>query len=213
MAHVLIVVARKYNGHEFWTALGVLSDRGHTYTVVSTDKIIADEINLNHQTRIEHTLDEDVAPMLKDALMIISGNMADTERNWYHPKVLNLVERANEAGMPIAAICCSVPAIRGAAKDKRVSFFPLVRSKDLLTRAGAIPAGTVMTRDQNLVTAEHQMATEYWAEEFCNLLEGKPPEHVFTLTSFKAPGFPAKLPAGIEKIGPVMEMKKKKVNK
>ncbi len=117
-------------------------------------------------------------------VMIVSGNMADTENYWNYRRVQTVFDNANAADLAIAAICCSVPAIRNVARGKKVSFFPLVRSRDLLKRAGAILQTVALTRDKNLVTAEHQMASQMWADEFCNLLEGKPPEYVLHDSGF-----------------------------
>ena len=52
----------------------------------------------------------------------------------------------------------------------------------------AILQTVALTRDQNLVTAEHQMATQMWAEEFCNMLEGRDSEHVMTESGFTPMG-------------------------
>lgn len=177
MSHILVVCARRYNGHELWTALGVIKERGHSFEVVSTDYIIQDEITMQ-PNRIKHTIfEKEYTAEEFDAFMIVSGNMADTEAYWRHPTVLKLIEDANELNHPIAAICCSVPTIREVAEAKKVSFFPLLRSRELLKNAGAILMTVALTRDQNLVTAEHQMASQMWAEEFCNLIEGKPTQY------------------------------------
>jgi len=184
--HILVVVARRYNGHELWTALGTYKQRGHTFEVISTGNVLQDEITMR-ANRIKRTIDDvDPSEMESkfDALMIVSGNMTDTEKYWQHPRVLEYVRVAESLGKPIAAICCSVPTIRDAAFEKKVSYFPLVRSRELLVRAGAILQTTALTRHKNLVTAEHQMASQVWAEEFCNLLEGKPQEHIFTDSGF-----------------------------
>lgn len=180
MSHILVVCARRYNGHELWTALGVIKQRGHTFELISTDTIIQDEITMQ-PNRIKRTTHEVLPKEIEegkfDAFMIVSGNMADTEAYWKDDRVLSYIRTANEANLPIAAICCSVPTIREVAKDKKVSFFPLVRSRKLLTDAGAILQTVALTRDKNLVTAEHQMASQMWAEEFCNLIEGKEVEY------------------------------------
>lgn len=179
MSHVLVVCARRYNGHELWTALGVIKERGHTFELISTDYVIQDEITMR-PNKIKRIIDEvspeDIAGQF-DAFMIVSGNMADTEAYWKHDRVLKYIDTSNDLGLPIAAICCSVPTVRQVARDKKVSFFPLVRSRKLLQDAGAILQSVALTRDQNLVTAEHQMASQMWAEEFCNLIEGKPVQY------------------------------------
>jgi putative intracellular protease/amidase len=172
MTHVLVVVARQYNGHELWTSLGVLQQRGHTFEVISTETLISDEVT-GQRTRIKRTLDDVLSLNGFGALMFVSGNMADTEAYWHDSRTLAYVEEAYLAHLPIAAICCSVPTIRAAAKGKNVSFFPLVRSRSLLEEAGAILSTLTYCVDGNLVTAEHQMATQMWAEAFCDILEGK----------------------------------------
>lgn len=175
MSKVLVICARRYNGHELWTSLGILKNRGHTFEIASTDYIIRDEIT-DKPNRIKQLVkDINVTPYNDyDAFMIISGNMQDTEAYWKDNHVLKIIDTFNFKEMPIAAICCSVPTIRYATRGKKVSFFPLIRSRDLLKREGAILQTVAMTRDKNLVTAEHQMATQMQVEEFCNLLEGKP---------------------------------------
>jgi putative intracellular protease/amidase len=188
MARILVVCARRYNGHELWTALGVIKQRGHTFELISTDYIIQDEITMQ-PNRIKRIIDEVEPREMEDfnAFMIVSGNMADTEAYWKHQRVQQYILNANEQGKPIAAICCSVPTIREAAYGKKVSFFPLVRSRQLLSDAGAILQTVALTRDSNLVTAEHQMASQMWAEEFCALIEGLEP-----LYSLKDSGYTPK---------------------
>jgi putative intracellular protease/amidase len=172
---VLIVCARRYNGHELWTTLGVLQESGIGFEVISSDRLIMDEVTFK-PNKIQRTIEDVEASELDelDGLMIISGNMDDTEAYWKHPKVLSYVAKAGQRDLAIAAICCSVPTIRGVASGKRVSFFPLVRSRDLLMRAGAILTTVAMTVDGRLVTAEHQMASQIWAEAFVEVLQGKP---------------------------------------
>jgi putative intracellular protease/amidase len=170
---VLIIVARRYNGNELWTTLGALVSRGHSFTIASMALEIVDEVTGQHnliKTLVEATLEIEY-----DALMVISGNMEDTEAYWTMPHVQSLVGDFYTAKKPIAAICCSVPTVRLAAKGKKVSYFPLMRSKELLERAGALPQPVSITVDGNLVTAENQMGSQVWAEAFCDVLEGKDP--------------------------------------
>jgi len=172
---VLIVVAKRYNGHELWTTLGILQEAGIEFEVISSQTLISDEIT--HQPNsIERAIDDVHPDELKnfDGLMIISGNMQDTEAYWDHPRVLEYVDMAQKLDIGIAAICCSVPTIRNAAEGKKVSFYPLVRSKFKLEQAGAICQTISITVDGKLVTAEHQMATQTWAESFTEVLKGEP---------------------------------------
>lgn len=173
--NVLIIVARRYNGHELWVALGILQDRGHTFEVASTAYMIQDEVT--GQPNKIHLLVKDVSSIEKyDALMVVSGNMSDTEAYWTDPYAQRIVRAFVEANKPIAGICCSVPTVRQAARGKRVSYFPLIRSRDLLEQAGAVLCNVSVSVDDNLVTAEHQMATQMWTESFCDILEGKTPQ-------------------------------------
>ena len=168
---VLVIVARRYNGHELWTALGVMQEAGIEFDVVSRTKNIVDEVTRQPNT-IEMVLEDVTSLDGYDGLMFVSGNMDDTESHWHDPHIQSLVEMA--ADMPVAAICCSVPIIRGLVSGKKVSFFPLVRSKILLEEAGAILSTVSISVDGNLVTAEHQMASQVWSEQFVKVLEGEP---------------------------------------
>jgi len=173
---VLIVVAKRYNGHELWTTLGTLQEAGIKFEVISSQTLISDEIT--HQPNvIERTINDVHPDELQDfdGLMIISGNMQDTEAYWDDINVLSYVDKAHDLDIGIAAICCSVPTIRNAAEGKKVSFYPLVRSKFRLEQAGAICQTVSITVDGKLVTAEHQMATQTWAESFVEVLKGESP--------------------------------------
>lgn len=174
-SHVLVLVAQTFNSHEFWVALGILRQRGHKVTVASTDYIITDDVS-GEQNRSKFLISDIKEIDTFDALMVISGDWANIEEYWHEPKTQKIVKQFHTAEKPIAAICRAVTTIRRAAKGKRVSFFPLVRSRELLEKAGAILCSTSVTVDGNLVTAEHQMATQMWAEAFCAVLEKKTPE-------------------------------------
>ncbi len=189
MTHVLVVCARRYNPLELFPALTIMKSRGHTYEVVSTDTIIQDEPTMT-PSKIKRTIDDvkDVSEF--GALMIVSGNSYDTESYWHDKRVLEYVKIFQVKTLPIAAICAAVPIIRFAAKGRKVSFFPLIRSREILVGAGAILQNVSMTRDHNLVTAEHEMATEIWAEEFCNLMEGLPAEPPLVDSGFRPLGRP-----------------------
>jgi putative intracellular protease/amidase len=195
---ILIVVARRYNGHELRTILGALNSKGHKYSIVSTDHIIEDEVT-HEPLKLRYKVG-DINPD-HDALVIVSGYMPDTEAYWVDPTVLKYVETFNEEEKVIAAICGAVPTIRFAAEGKRVSFFPLIRSRQLLQDAGAILMPTTLTIDANLVTAEHTMASQVWAEEVCNRLEGKPPIHRFEPSGFVPKGrTPRRTPKALARI-------------
>jgi putative intracellular protease/amidase len=195
MSKVLVVCARRYNGHELWTALGVMQERGHEFEVVSTDKTIKDELTLR-----------------PDAIMIVSGNMKDTEAYWDDKTVLKLISDINQDDGVVAAICCSVPTIRQVANGKQVSFYPLVRSRERLRDAGAILKTVALTVDGRLVTAEHQMATQMWAEEFCNVLEGLPPEYNLQDSGYVPKGRPRRITPELQKIMDINRIKKETQN-
>lgn len=169
---VLVVCAQRYNGHELWTFLGVLQEAGMDFEVISTNTRISDEIT-GQPNVIERTLDDVKTLEGFDAVAFVSGNMKDTESYWDDPRTLSYVREAHEQDLPIAAICCSVPTVRYAAKGKKVSYFPLLRSTARLKQAGALPQTVSISVDGKLVTAEHQMATQMWAEAFVRVLNGE----------------------------------------
>lgn len=171
---VLLVVARRYNGHELWTALKLLQANKIDFEVVSTDYLVRDEITLqpNNIDRILTDLPENVVDDF-DGFMIVSGNMDDTEAYWEHPIVQKLVKDFDAAGKAIAAICCSAPTIACVARDKRVSAYPLIRSRHHLARFGALLQNVSVSVDGNLVTAENQMVTHLWTNTFIRVLNGE----------------------------------------
>jgi len=168
---VLVVCARRYNGHELWTFLGVLQEAEIDFEVISTATLIEDEITYQPNL-IDRTLDDVESVKGFDGLAFVSGNMKDTEAYWDDPRALRYVRQAIRANIPIAAICCSVPTVRAATYGKKVSYFPLLRSTELLERAGALCQTISITVDDKLVTAEHQMATQTWAEAYVRVLNG-----------------------------------------
>ena len=187
MSHVLVICAKRYNGHELWTLLGVLQEREHTFEVVSQETLIRDELTLRPNT-IERTVYEVYNTFEHDAVCIVSGNMADTEAYWTDKHVINLLEGFRAAEKVCAAICCSVPTLAPIVHGIKVSYFPLVRSRHRLKNAGAILQNTSLTIDGLFATAENQMMTEMWAEEICNLLEGKPVQYKMVDSGFTPKG-------------------------
>lgn len=191
MSHLLVICAKRYNGHELWTLLGVIQKRGHSFEVVSQETLIRDELSLRPNS-IERTVYE-VSPQEIpdfDAICVVSGNMADTEAYWTDKKVQDLLISFRNSSKLVAAICCSVPTLAPVAKGVKVSFFPLVRSRQRLAQYGAILQTTSLTVDHEarMITAENQMISQMWADEICNMLEGKPQQHVFHDSGFVPKG-------------------------
>lgn len=191
MARLLVACAKRYNGHELWTLLGVLQKRGHSFEVVSQEKLIRDELTLRPNI-LDRTLYE-VSPEETnafDAMLVVSGNMDDTEAYWTDTHMVQLLQAFKEAGKVLGAICCSVPTLGPVAKDVHVSYFPLVRSKHRLLRFGAILETVSVTVDAEAktVTAENQMMTEIWGHEISNMLEGLPPTITFQASNFTPKG-------------------------
>ena len=175
MKDVLLLVARRYNGHELWTALGVLADAGKTFEVISTDLEVADELT-GRRNVLERTLDSVDPEKVVDefnAFMIVSGNMKDTEAYWDDPQAQALVRAFDFEKKPLAAICCSVPSLWQVVEGVQVSFFPLVRSRQKLRLGGANLSTLTVSVDGRVVTAENQMATTMWAEMFVKVLNGE----------------------------------------
>lgn len=191
MSHLLVACAKRYNGHELWTLLGVLRKRGHTFEVVSQEKLIKDELTLRPNT-LDRTL-YDVAPAEArdyDAMVVVSGNMDDTEAYWTDQHMEDCLKAFKDADKVVGAICCSVPTLAPVATGVHVSFYPLVRSKQRLLKYGALlePVSLTVDQEAKTVTAENQMMTEMWGNEICNMLEGKPPIYTFKESGFMPKG-------------------------
>jgi len=184
MAHVLIVVSRRYNPGEFLGSIKVLKQRGHTFDIVSSSLVITSEVK-HTPNKLSRVIDEVQSMDGYDGLIIISGNPSDTEIYWNHPVCQKLVVEANAQGLIIAAVCSAVPAIRRAAKGKTVSVYPLLKSIALLEDAGAIISKTSLSTDGNVVTAENEQMNSMWMTNVCDVLEGKPPTYVLHESPFK----------------------------
>jgi putative intracellular protease/amidase len=198
MSSLLIICAKRYNGHELWTLLGVLQERGHKFEVVSQDTLIQDELtlrpNIIERTVWQVDIDESRGDKY-DAVVVVSGNMSDTEKYWTDNHVINLLKAFKAEGKVCAAICCSVPTLAPIATGVKVSFFPLLRSRQRLTEFGALlqPVSLTVDQDHRMITAENQMLTQMWGNEICNMLEGKPPTNEFKPTEFMPKGFERKM--------------------
>jgi protease I len=167
---------------------------------MSTGRIIIDEVT-GEKRRLRQSFEDGPIDTTKfDGLIFTSGNMKDSEAYWTHKQARRYVDEFNQQGKPIAAICITVPVLIPAVAGKQVTCFPLIREKDMLRRAGAILSPVSVVRDQNLVTAENQMATQMWAEEYCRLLEGKPSETDLQDCNWKVKTIPRRPIAAIERI-------------
>ncbi len=191
MSTVLVICARRFNAHELFTLLGILGERGHEFEVVSQDTTIRDELTMQPNT-IERAV-HDVSPTEVanfDCVCVVSGNMADTEAYWTDKHVEVLLRAFRKAKKVTAAICCSVPTLAPICKGVTVSFFPLIRSRQRLTSYGAILSNLSLTVDKKhrTISAENQMLSESWAEEICNMLEGKPQQYFFSESGFVPKG-------------------------
>lgn len=167
--------------------MGVVQERGHKFEVVSQETLIRDELTLCPNT-IVRTVYEVESANAFDGVAIVSGNMQDTEAYWTDNHVQAIIRDFAKSGRICAAICCSVPTLAPVATNVRVSYFPLIRSKQRLEDYGAIPQNLSLTVDGNFITAENQMLTQMWAEEICNALEGKPVEHKLHESGFTPKG-------------------------
>lgn len=198
---VLVICAKRYNGHELWSLLGILVERNVQFEVVSQETLIRDELTLQPNT-IDRTVYQ-VAPDQQtldafDGIIVVSGNMDDTEAYWTDNHVISLLEAFRASDKTVAAICCSVPTLAPVCRDVKVSYFPLVRSKQRLLKFGAILEPVSLTVDGKTITAENQMMTQMWATEICNVLEGKDPQFVLRPSGYTPKGSPRILPQEIQ---------------
>ncbi len=184
----LVICARRYNGHELWTLLGKLQESQVEFEVVSTDLLIKDELTFRPNT-VERTVWDVMEGEVEDfdGISIVSGNMADTEEYWDNAHVLSLLKVFKKEKKVISAVCCSVPTLAGICKGTKVSFFPLIRSRDRLLRGGALLQTVSLTTDYDhlTTTAENQMLSFAWAESIVCLLKGEKSPHEFVSSGYE----------------------------
>jgi hypothetical protein len=204
MSHLLVICAKRFNGHELWTLLGIVQKRGHTFEVVSQDTLIKNELTLRPNTikRTVWNVDPEKEVLNYDAVVVVSGNMNDTEAYWKDPHVEKILKIFRKSEKLCAAICCSVPTLAPICAGVKVSFFPLMRSRDRLLRYDADLQTTSLSIDKQFggtITAENQMMSWMWAEEICNHLEGKPPQHVLHDSGWSPKGSERKMSPEVRK--------------
>lgn len=198
----LVICAQRYNGHELWTLLGILQQKGVTFEVVSTETLIKDEMTLRPNVTARRVYDVSPTALKEfDAVCVVSGNMADTEAYWKDKHVISLLQEARVQDKVIAAICCSVPTLGPVVRGVKVSYFPLVRSRHHLEKFGAALQPVSLSVDKRTVTAENQMITQMWAEEIVNLLENPnaAPLYSFGDSGFVPKGSERKMPKEVRK--------------
>lgn len=174
---VLILVAQRYNYKEFWPTLSILRKAQIDVDIVSTSKVIRSE-ETGEPHRISMTVADLNGAKGEDyaGLMVISGNPKDTEKYYTDKNAQRLIKEMNALGRPLAGICAAVPSLAPAVAGKKVSFFPLTRSREILSNAGAILTNVGITHDANLITAENEYLTRTWAEAFKELVLGRDPK-------------------------------------
>lgn len=186
MAHVLVIIAQRYNANELWPILKALNLSGHTWTTAAYEKIIIDERSRKGY-RVDKLLTEIFSIEGFDGLVFVSGNPADTVAHWDDSKCNALVKQAAEWGLPMAGICASVPSLGPALRGAKVSAYPLNAVREALVVAGAYWQEVSLYTDGKIVTAENEVMAKMWARNFVCVLEGRAPEHTLEKSNFKRP--------------------------
>jgi hypothetical protein len=190
--------------------MDVLNSNQCVMSVMSTDIVIQD-MYTGEPFRIQKTLDNTslLPPFTQafDGVIFVDGELKDTQVLWTDHRLLELVATFKWDGKPIAAIGTAVPCVRLVSNNRRVSFFPLVEVRDLLVEAGATPSGATMTRDNNIVTGEHEQSAQLVTEQFCKLLNGEPWHYVEEHAEFKPDG---RKPRPVDLIDKIREIRRLK---
>jgi len=113
----------------------------------------------------------DVSPDDFVGLVVPGGYAPDRLRRY--PEVLEFVQRINEAGKPIAAICHAgwVLISAGILRGRRVTGFFAI--KDDLVNAGAVYEDAPVVVDRNLITSRHPGDLKVWMKEYIKHLPGR----------------------------------------
>jgi len=170
----LIIVSARFNPQELWGCLKTLKNHEITFDVYSLENPIRNEKTGDRFNITGLVADIDMKRLNKyDGLYIISGAFLETKDYWWHDKTRRIVEWFNEKEKMLAAICCATPTIRYAAEGKKVSYYHMIDTEDLLGGFYAILTDASLTVDGNLVTAEHQQVTVQWTEAGIAIMKGE----------------------------------------
>jgi len=184
MAHVLVVVAQKYNANELWPVLKELKAGSHSWDTAAYEDVIIDERSYKGYRASRLLKDIDSVDGY-DAVVFVSGNPKDTMAHWKDPHCKELVRQAVERELPLAGICASVPSLGPAIKGVRVSAFPLSTVREEIIMAGGLLQEISLETDGNIATAENEAMAGMWARNFRCLIERKPVEFRLQPSPFK----------------------------
>lgn len=161
---VLFVIApARYREEEFEVTAKILSEAGIEYDIASTKTGICTGMMGGEQEaglKISDASEKDY-----DALILIGG-LGARDFLWADDDLCKLTEEFGKSGKVIAAICLApvIPARAGLLKGRQATVFESPASLKLLEDGGANYVNIPVVSDMNIITANHPVAAEQFAE-------------------------------------------------
>ena len=204
MSKVLVVVAQQHNPLELWPLLGELSNRGFKYEVVSDKRIVWDERSKKPHSleRTYYELDPKQEASECEGLALILGGPRDMEFYWEDKPLQELIRTFKEEGKALAAACVGTAMLAPYAQGATLSCWPIVKAQRRIKQYGAIPTTVSLTvePEHKIVTIENRFVSGMWAEEFCNLMEGKPQQYFLQDSGFQPNKKKRRMPPDVERV-------------
>lgn len=167
---VLFVIAPdRYREEEFEVTEKILSESGIEYDVASTKTDICTGMMGGEQEATLKISDASVSDY--DGLVLIGG-LGARDFLWADDDLCKLTKEFGETGKIVAAICLApvILARAGLLKERQATVFESPASVKLLEQGGASYVKIPVVSDMNIITANHPLAAEKFAEEILEKL-------------------------------------------
>ena len=182
MKCALIILPKRFNGHELFVLLKVLKDHDIKFMLLSQDEVAVEEEGVftpggfrikTHGIVFNFPVDE----LIKySALIFVSGDLNDLEEYWNSNHITNLVKKAVDLNIVIGAVCVSIMNIHSILKGRKSTSYESLNFIERLVNTGATYVPLSVVIDGKLVTGENTLSTQNWAETIVSLILGKNPE-------------------------------------
>ncbi|MBN1431708.1 MAG: DJ-1/PfpI family protein [Methanomicrobiaceae archaeon] len=161
---VLFVIApNRYREEEFEVTAKILSESGIEYDVASTKTGTCTGMMGGEQEAGLEISDADEKNY--DALVLIGG-LGARDFLWADDDLSRLTKDFGDAGKVVAGICLApvIMARAGLLKNRQATVFESPASLKLLEDSGANYVKIPVVSDMNIITANHPLASEQFAE-------------------------------------------------
>ncbi|MCQ8186567.1 type 1 glutamine amidotransferase domain-containing protein [Parvularcula maris] len=172
-AKILIMATDGFEQSELLTPRDQLSGKGATVHVASPD---GEDIRGWDEKDWGETVHADKAISAQDAdnydALVLPGGQINPDKLRLNKEALDLIQRFNQQGKPIAAICHApwLLAETGIAKGRTLTAYDSIRTD--LRNAGATVVDQEVVRDENIITSRNPGDLDAFVGEIADAVAG-----------------------------------------